>query len=49
MSRRRRAEKRQVLPDPKFGDLTVTPAFIRQPGVGIVDGAFATLYRDIHL
>ena len=24
MSRRRRAEKRQVLPDPKFGDLTVT-------------------------
>ena len=24
MSRRRRAEKRQVLPDPKFGDLVVT-------------------------
>ena len=24
MSRRRRAEKREVLPDPKFGDLTVT-------------------------
>ena len=24
MSRRRRAEKRDVLPDPKFGDLTVT-------------------------
>ena len=24
MSRRRRAEKRQVLPDPKFGDLIVT-------------------------
>lgn len=24
MSRRHRAEKRQVLPDPKFGDLTVT-------------------------
>ena len=24
MSRRRRAEKRQVLPDPKFGDSTVT-------------------------
>ena len=24
MSRRRRAEKREVLPDPKFGDLVVT-------------------------
>ena len=24
MSRRRRADKREVLPDPKFGDLTVT-------------------------
>src|SRR3954447_4087345 len=24
MSRRRRAEKREVLPDPKFGDLTLT-------------------------
>ena len=24
MSRRRRAEKRDVLPDPKFGDLVVT-------------------------
>ena len=24
MSRRRRAEKREVLPDPKFGDLIVT-------------------------
>ena len=24
MSRRRRADKRQVLPDPKFGDLVVT-------------------------
>ena len=24
MSRRRRAEKREVLPDPKFGDITVT-------------------------
>ena len=27
MSRRRRAEKRQVLPDPKFGDITV-PKFM---------------------
>ena len=24
MSRRRRAEKREVLPDPKFGDLVLT-------------------------
>jgi small subunit ribosomal protein S7 len=24
MSRRRRAEKREVLPDPKFGDIVVT-------------------------
>jgi small subunit ribosomal protein S7 len=47
MSRRRRAEKREVLPDPKFGDLTVTKFmnYVMYEGKkavaeGIIYGAF---------
>ena len=50
MSRRRRAEKREVLPDPKFGDLVVTKFmnYVMYEGKkavaeNIVDGAFDIL------
>src|SRR3569832_2323010 len=50
MSRRRRAEKREVLPDPKFGDLTVTKFmnYVMYEGIkavaeNIIYGAFEIL------
>ncbi|MEA3040718.1 MAG: small subunit ribosomal protein, partial [Sphingomonadales bacterium] len=50
MSRRRRPEKREVLPDPRFGDVTLTKFMNsvmldgkKSVAEGIVYGAFDTI------